>query len=638
MRFYRGMALLLVMLQCSLFPSIAQQRVDVRGVILGQDGKPMRQAHAHLQGVPWESEKVRSYSINAQPDGSWSFRVPVGLYKVSFTGVDHRRSGERLARITAHGDNSFRAQLLLNPYFTPAMLDTVTLYYRIIGEESGELPMQRLPDGRYRAMLPCPIETRTVLYNLEGIMTRRVVNGTQSSGFLYDNDGDYLSTVECRKGQDSVEVMFDPALLPRSEEVWVLPDVQGAPFEDTLVLGMLEMESLLAELRSISNPDAENSEEWLDTVHVNEGGQMWREARAPLLKPNAASHTQDGEYFVIFIDTLRVKNRLAAEQGRIAAATAREVTRYETALMAGGDVEQALAGIRVMMAASWLDKDTLFQFREPVRRICSTIHGGSPYWSLMPGVRAAQALPEPPRRDFLCSILWNQRKGGLLRSAARLLGEDFIAHGDTSAARQLLDSLSLRDEFRSYHVPLTRLWFGSEEARRVQIREMKERVADMLRFNMYKQQEASGYYGLVGTRIPAFLLRKLNAETEVRSEELTGSPYLIVTRIHGADTELLLDALREVEKDYGDRGLRVFLCVNEKDSLRYWFKHPFLHQAGWVMDRQRVPFSINDVHPDPTAPTSFMLLVDAKGVIRGAGDFVEEEVLFNELKHLFDNP
>ncbi len=128
MRFYRGMALLLVMLQCSLFPSIAQQRVDVRGVILGQDGKPMRQAHAHLQGVPWESEKVRSYSINAQPDGSWSFRVPAGLYQVSFTGVDHRRSGERLARITAHGDNSFRAQLLLNPYFTPAMLDTVTLY------------------------------------------------------------------------------------------------------------------------------------------------------------------------------------------------------------------------------------------------------------------------------------------------------------------------------------------------------------------------------------------------------------------------------------------------------------------------------------------------------------------------------
>ena len=53
---------------------------------------------------------------------------------------------------------------------------------------------------------------------------------------------------------------------------------------------------------------------------------------------------------------------------------------------------------------------------------------------------------------------------------------------------------------------------------------------------------------------------------------------------------------------------------------------------------QRVPFSINDVNPDPTSPMSFMLLVDAKGVIRGAGDFIFEGVLFHELKYRFDNP
>jgi thiol-disulfide isomerase/thioredoxin len=200
----KPVALAVVLLAAFADLAGAQDSCVVRGRILGYDGKPLPKARAR----PMEPG-----GRSAMTDRAGRFTLKLarpGYHVLDIAGVYHQ------------------------PLLVPAILQTArpleveihlqTVEYRdrfdsvsVIGEFNGyspetAVPMTRRPDGTFAATIECKAES--LRYQLMGVARDgRPTAGTQADTFFVRDR--WICSI--RAGHKPVEVVFDPARLPRSE-------------------------------------------------------------------------------------------------------------------------------------------------------------------------------------------------------------------------------------------------------------------------------------------------------------------------------------------------------------------------------------------------------------------------------------
>ncbi len=175
----------------------------VRGRLLDHDGAPLKLAHVHLG--------ARSFPV----DATGAFRVAgsmAGFFLVRFTGVDH---ADRTLGLLLDG-RELELEVRLGTY---ERIEPPPAEANLVIREGSEgasrraersVPLKRRPDGVYVAEVEAAEDT--VLYQVQGIVQDRTVDGPEADGFVYDGGGDYLSRLHVREGK--VIVRVDPARLP----------------------------------------------------------------------------------------------------------------------------------------------------------------------------------------------------------------------------------------------------------------------------------------------------------------------------------------------------------------------------------------------------------------------------------------
>ncbi|MBL7997153.1 MAG: redoxin domain-containing protein [Candidatus Kapabacteria bacterium] len=189
------------------------QTTSVSGTLLGADGKPMKVAHIMFRNVNSTADTAERYA--AKPDGKFSTAVKNGLYTISFAGVDHKQSDERIMLFCNGEPVRLNAKLAANTL--PKDLDSVFVITDADNFSFGSAtPMKKQADGTYT--LSIQAAGKTLGYQIipkgkkddeEGVHS---INGTTASRYEYDGGGDYRSYMDVKNGM--VNLTFNPASFP----------------------------------------------------------------------------------------------------------------------------------------------------------------------------------------------------------------------------------------------------------------------------------------------------------------------------------------------------------------------------------------------------------------------------------------
>ncbi|MCG8416753.1 MAG: TlpA family protein disulfide reductase [Proteobacteria bacterium] len=175
------------------------KRITVRGTVVGHDGKPLAMAHVHTGET----------SVAVAPDGRFAITVPArGLARLYITGVDS--VDYRLPLFTSGWD--IEVDLTLGTYLLQRDLSRVRIWLDGMNSLAEARPMHRRGDGIYTATVNT--SSGQVAYELVDVSATNTINGTMSTSYRYDGDGNYFSIVKAQA--DRVIVQFDPTKLPPS--------------------------------------------------------------------------------------------------------------------------------------------------------------------------------------------------------------------------------------------------------------------------------------------------------------------------------------------------------------------------------------------------------------------------------------
>lgn len=198
------------------FCGTALAETEVRGTVLGADGKAMKMAHVHLK--VWNAPSTKGISYPVAADGSFSFRAEDGFATLEFTGVDHKIA--RMNPVYLCGE-PVQLKVQLSPNTLPSSLKDVQLcggFNDYLLKDA--ISMTKQADGSYVADVPS--SAGSVGYQIillgEGTMTEEVrpINGTQAESFKYDgNTSSYRSFAKVENGK--AHIVFNPALLATTE-------------------------------------------------------------------------------------------------------------------------------------------------------------------------------------------------------------------------------------------------------------------------------------------------------------------------------------------------------------------------------------------------------------------------------------
>jgi len=205
-RYLHSLALLL--LACSpLLSAHAQDEVSspvVEGTLVGHDGSALPTSHFHV--LPYDDERVRSIAVGMDR----SFRAPLdtsGVVTLRFTGRNHEM--ESATVLVSPGD-TIGVDVRLGTFPAQDSLDLKVFgTFNDFSYREETIPMQRRNDGTYAATVPSPGDSLT--YGVLGTPP----DGTQIDDLAYAGDGDYRPVVATP--QDSTEIVYDPAAVPRSD-------------------------------------------------------------------------------------------------------------------------------------------------------------------------------------------------------------------------------------------------------------------------------------------------------------------------------------------------------------------------------------------------------------------------------------
>ena len=616
-------------------PLSAQKKVSVSGTILGSDGKPLPKSHAHLTKLPWTDSKEHRYIIETGKDGTWMMRVYPGLYRVEFTGVNHRRTEAVHAMITEDGDNSFSTRLGVNPYFSESEIDTVFIVYEHPKTFVRTYdPMTPLGAGRYRAMLPCFSHTTTVYYHISGLMPDRYINGTQSLRYIYDGDGDYESCVDCPKNASDMEIILDLALLPDVRNPEAAKEyVEGSPLRHPVARGASELLDVVEKNREKQRKYSQESDALSDTIASGADGRPWREPRDNASRSWKFIFTSWAgvHYYYDSVSTAQVRARFHAERKRDIEAHRQA---FEQARRSGTQDDILFAAAATAELLSQVGKDSIQQYAELITEVFTVIPPESPVWTLTNGFSLPTRLAENDHRSYLAGMIWRQTSKAVRQKAYTELFGILRRSGtaaDSLRLRVLFDSemsVCVDDDCGSSAVIEAALGYaGYKRWRLDRFRKGTERGR--------KIYESLPPDTLVGRPIPAFRLLAVDSSQSVLTDaDLRGNPYLFVgIRRDALGIIAGVEAAMEAERLYASHGLRSVCCIDVPNPDRLKRSGSFLSYKAYTADKDwetLLTFStMRNRNP------YFILLVDDKGIVRASTERLNDEFLFYTLREFF---
>ena len=626
----------IVLLALTMFtPLIAQKKVAASGSILGSDGNALPKSHALLTRLQWGDAQEHKYVIEADKNGKWMMRVYPGLYRIEFTGVNHRRTEAVYANIEEGVENTFSARLGVNPYYSEEEIDTVFILFAdpsSFGRSSK--PMTALGNGRYAATLPCDPLTGTVSYHISQIMPQRNINGTQSALYIYDGDGDYMSCVDCPGDANDVEIILDLALLPdHSRPEAALELVQGAPLQHPLAKGAAALFAQIDWNRTTSQENFEAYNALNDTIASGSDGKPWRQPR------DVASRSwtymfvgMTGVHY--YIDTTAVKELEKGWRAQYRNAFETKRTAFESAVRSGTPEDKVFAAAVLAEAALSVKRDSSHDYAALLSRVFETVPPESPVWSMTQGFTLASKLPDPERRAYLQGLIWRQRSTDVRLGAYRayfLLLRRSGNEADSLRLMTLLDSaMSVCTDGSCGSEAVIEAALGSKGMKAWRMKRLKE-----------GSEQAQRYYDhllpdeLAGKAMPPFSLITVDSvRTALSSEDLRGKPYILVLfKASMIGTSHGVDAAIEASRMYSKQGLRSLMCyeVPDNPSLdRYtkYLEHP-IYRMGEGRDALLM---LNEKYADVAYVS---MLVDSDGIIRASNQRLSDEVLFFTLRDFF---
>ncbi|MCC7438572.1 MAG: TlpA family protein disulfide reductase [Armatimonadetes bacterium] len=161
----------------------------------------------------WREDSDHRHIYNADRDGLFELSSQeAGTLSLWFSGANHTTTR---VWVTLGDVDTIRLHLRLpTANYKDSINNPVVVQYR--QADTVELPMAKTSEGRWKAMVA--VENGMVQYQLANVAAGiresdvRTFNGTQSDSYIYDGGGDFISVLH--SDDDSVQIVFDPALLP----------------------------------------------------------------------------------------------------------------------------------------------------------------------------------------------------------------------------------------------------------------------------------------------------------------------------------------------------------------------------------------------------------------------------------------
>jgi thiol-disulfide isomerase/thioredoxin len=197
-----------IVASCSAFA----QSTTISGLLNGADGKPISVSHVHLLNTDTRSAKSEQFNVNS--DGTFSLSVPNGVYQLTFSGVNHSMSNERIQLYCNGNRISLVAQLKANT--VPKDISGVTVITDQDNYSFGNAKeMTKQTDGTYKIEIPASTNTlgyQVIIKSKSDEDEIHSINGTMADSYVYDGAGDYRSIVNVMGGK--AVIIFDPRKLP----------------------------------------------------------------------------------------------------------------------------------------------------------------------------------------------------------------------------------------------------------------------------------------------------------------------------------------------------------------------------------------------------------------------------------------
>ncbi len=201
-------------------------KVEIRGTVLGADGKPCIVAHVHVGKL--NGDPAKRQTTECSKDGSFHVTLPQkGNYALSASGVNNQEVEIPLF-LTEDGKNiTVRFQLQGN-LTTENVTDPT-----IIGDWNkfkfaSKTPMVRSADGKHFSY-EFTAQADSVSYQLLDVSGSHSMNGSHADYYVYDGGGDYRSVIKTKKGE-KVVITFDEKKIRYANAEGAVVKIEGDPF------------------------------------------------------------------------------------------------------------------------------------------------------------------------------------------------------------------------------------------------------------------------------------------------------------------------------------------------------------------------------------------------------------------------
>jgi thiol-disulfide isomerase/thioredoxin len=229
-------------------PNPAAEQLELRGQVLGNDGRPLAAAHVRLR-----RNGYRELLLDGVVEGEGRFDVALpgpGAYDLTLAGVDH--ASKELALLV--GETNLEVSARLGTYARTSAGETVGVRLRWITAEAHagepiEATATQVRPNTYALSLDPPVDARALQYQLTGLTDDRSYNGPGGTRWQYDGGGDFWAEIDVA---DAKRLELDLEQLPAAK----LPaevEVHGAfvyPRSRAIDLLWAHMEELSALFRA----------------------------------------------------------------------------------------------------------------------------------------------------------------------------------------------------------------------------------------------------------------------------------------------------------------------------------------------------------------------------------------------------
>lgn len=191
------------------------QNTTISGTLSGVDGKTLKIAHVHVTNS--ESFKPKPVSYDVKPNGTFSFSLPNGWYRLQFSGVDYAPTPGFPMEVYCSGE-PVKLSVQLTPNASPKVVDSVKIITDLADYNFAKaISMAKNNDGTFSTEIKTDkpkLGYQVLVYGGEQTDLHSV-NGTMADSYEYDGGGDYRSIVQTKNGV--AKITFDPKKLPQGD-------------------------------------------------------------------------------------------------------------------------------------------------------------------------------------------------------------------------------------------------------------------------------------------------------------------------------------------------------------------------------------------------------------------------------------